>query len=363
MRVNPTDTAAAPPATAEGTGVRPVPGGQAGPARPRLAAVAAVIARVEVLQLAADGLFRVHIDGREALARSADPLRPGETYVLEVTPTDGTVSLRRPPDGPDLPVAAAAALLREGGRPDGLTAAVKTLVVDPAPEPVRDAARGVLPAPGHPPDAGRLRAFVEHGGLHHEAKLARQAEGTAPAAGPDLKAVLLRLVGESPAQDGEPPVLAAARAALAGIETWQAVNVIARERGGPYVLPVPVQDGDEWRTLHLAVEPDGRATGEPPGSRFRVLLHVELSGLGETWVEAAASDGRLTAVVYLNGETARDRARDGLADLGGALKAAGYDDVSLDVRPTSELPERQRRRGAAMAAGVPESVSILDVRA
>jgi hypothetical protein len=54
-----------------------------------------------------------------------------------------------------------------------------------------------------------------------------------------------------------------------------------------------------------------------------------------------------------------NRAFDRLGDLAGP----GFARVLLDVRATTELPARDRARANAVRGGVPESVSLLDVRA
>lgn len=242
-----------------------------------------------------------------------------------------------------------------------------TAVPDPlgmAARVVREAIRRFLPADGRPPDATQLQRLVEDGGLHYEAKVARGSAGgglTPPARQEfDLKAGLLQLLGAS--HDlGDPVELPAARAALEGIAAQQAANVLAGFEGTPFVLQVPFPDGGQWRTLHLAVERDGRRGSA--GGGFRLLLHVPLSGLGDVWVDAALGGGRVRAVVYLDDEAARGRVRAGLPDLRRELRAGGFAEVLLDVRPATDLPGNRRQLAAAMAAGRSGDGAVLDVEA
>jgi hypothetical protein len=135
--------------------------------------------------------------------------------------------------------------------------------------------------------------------------------------------------------------------------------------GGPLVVQVPFPDGPHWRTVSLGIEPDRSGTtdesGRPTG--FRVMMHVPLSDLGETWIDAGADGPRLRAVLFLNDSQARERVRPDLPDLRQELQAAGFTDVLLDVRSAAELTDQQRRRANAIQSVAPESGGLLDVRA
>jgi hypothetical protein len=192
--------------------------------------------------------------------------------------------------------------------------------------------------------------------------LSQQSQEAEPSRGTDLKQALLQLL-EAAREVGESVNVPAARAALSGIETLQAANVLASEQGQPYLLQIPFPDGSVWKTLHLSVEPEGRnqASAQEGGS-FRVLMHIPLRDLGETWIDARMNGNDLRAVFYLN-SGAGDRVRSNISELRSELQADGFGEVLLDVRPTSALPEHQRRQTAAMRVGRPPSGSVLDVSA
>jgi hypothetical protein len=271
--------------------------------------------------------------------------------------------------------------------------------VQKAADAVLNAIRGFLPAESRPPNASELRQLVENGGLHFEAKLARLASepdaapagntakptpqqaadspnaattGRAPAhelpqLKGDLKGDLLRLlqVAQDLGTATTNPATPAARAAVNGIEAQQAANAAAQAQGTAYFLQVPFPDAGEWRTLHLALEREPRHArpDAQDGGSFRMLMHVPLTALGETWIDAGLTGQRFRAVLYLDRPEARDRVRAELPGLQTELAGEGFEEVLLDVRPAADLPASRRRQGAEMRAGRPESVSVLDVRA
>lgn len=361
------------------------------------------ISQVNVLSVLPDGRMRVNIEGQEDVATTDVQLTVGGRYVLQVERTSAGLILRSPPDDPDLSTAVVAAVLRDSVPPD-LGASLKPLLAELAAlEPdasesvggnsvnvkeaanvVRDALGAFLPSASRPPNSTELQNLVENGGLLFEAKLARlvtanenpsdgessnpnqNGSGTAQPnrqSSPDLKESLLRLL-QAVRDFGNVAQMPATRAALDGIEAQQAANVFAQDQGKPYVLQVPFPDGGEWRTLHLAVEPErNRRQGSGESGDFRLLMHVPLTDLGETWIDAGLSSNRFRALLYLDGADARDRVRAELPGLRTELLDGGFSEVLLDVRPTSDLPARQRKQVAAMQAGRPGSGTVLDVRA
>lgn len=382
---------------------------------------------VDVLAREPNGRYRVRVDGRETLATSDQPLTPGGRFVLLAETTATGTKLSAPPESPHLPVTVATAVLKatpvpqigEAVRPllnelhGVLTppAAAQAAPSALAPQPdvraavgqVRTALESMLPEPGRPPTADTLRSAVLNGGQQFEAKLARavgaadappesapseahRAGGTQPAstqlksppgippaAAPpstspaeadritDLKGGLLNLLRAIPEVTAAP----VAASVLDGIERQQAVNVLAQHTGGPLVFQIPFPDGPHWRTLNLGVEPDRTgptdSDGRPTG--FRVMMHVPLSDLGETWIDAGADGSRLRAVLYVSDSAARERVRAELGSLRPDVLAAGYSEVWLDVRPAAALTDQQRQRANAIRGAAPESGGLLDVSA
>lgn len=333
---------------------------------------------VDVLARQPDGQLQVRIDGQELPATSRQPLQPGGRYVVQLDRTPAGIVLRPLPDSPQLPATVATAILRTDKPPplgDTLPSLVRELTTPPAGEKVqaaaaevREAAVKLLPPADQPPTAETLKHLVEDGGTHFEAKLARAADPTTPdrpavpAPGTDLKGGLLSLARTVTDLAAAFP---AAAATLHGIERQQATNVLAQQNGGMAVFQIPFPDGPHWRTLGLGIEPDRSgqpdSTGRPTG--FRVMMHVPLTTLGETWIDASAEANRLRAVLYVSDAAARERVRGELPELRGELLAGGFADVALDVRVAADLTDAQRRKANAVREGVPEGGGILDVRA
>lgn len=373
------------------------------PAPAGRAASPAPLAVADVVSAGPDGKLVVRIDGKQVPATSAEPLAAGGRYLVRVEPTPAGLVLRPPPaDAPENPTAVATAVVR-GSRPADIGATVKPLLAEiatPAPAvklaaaEVRDAVRSFLPDTPRPPNATELRALVENGGLHFEAKLGRAADDAGPevaaksaspatvetagkpatppvrpaadAAPPaDLKGGLLQLLHAAQSAGEAATAYPAARAVLDGIESQQAVNALAQQAGTPYFLQVPFPDGDTWKTANLSLEPDRHAAdADPEAARgFRVMMHVPLADLGDTWIDAGVAGGTFRAVLYLDSATARDRVRAELGGLRDELQAGGFGEVLLDVRPGSEVPARHRAQAAAVLAGRPAAVHVLDARA
>jgi hypothetical protein len=361
------------------------------------------LTRVDILAVLPDGRVRVQIDGQDEIATTTEQLAAGGRYVLQIERTSAGLTLSSAPDTPDLPATLAAAILREASPPD-LGALLKPLLaelanlqttqvesatgtpasIQKAAITVRAALGSFLPPDGRPLNATELQNLVEDGGLHFEAKLARlvgdsnqnPSDGDANPnldggavvrtdsdGGPDLKEALLRLL-QAAQEFGNSLQLPATRSTLDGIESQQAANIFAQTQGTPYILQIPFPDGGEWRTLHLAIEPEGnRRQGSGTSSGFRMLMHVPLTDLGETWIDAALSGNNLRAVLYLKRPAMREQIRAELPALRDELLSGGFSEVLLDVRPASELPAQQRKQAAAMQIGRPGSGSVLDVRA
>jgi hypothetical protein len=210
--------------------------------------------------------------------------------------------------------------------------------------------------------------LVEDGGTHFEAKLARAADPATPdrpvppAPHTDLKGGLLALARTVTDLATAFP---AAAATLDGIERQQATNVLTQQNGGMAVFAIPFPDGPHWRTLGLGIEPDRTSDPDAAGrpTAFRVMMHVPLTTLGETWIDASAEANRLRAVLYVSDATSRERVRGELSELRSELQAGGFADVALDVRPAGDLTDAQRRKANAVREGLPEQGGLLDVRA
>ncbi len=335
---------------------------------------------VDVLSIQPDGRSLVRIDNGETALASGEGLALGGRFVMQIEQTPTGLVLRPPTDSPGLPKIVASAVLR-AARPPDLGAALAPLLAEltavqhadsristamrDAAEAAREVVRSFVDSNGRPPEDAQLKKLVDDGGLHYEAKLARQEprDIDPSLARSDLKGALLQLLAA--ARDiGSSDALPMTQVALNGIEAQQAANVLAQADGTPYVLQVPFPDGGQWRTLNLAIEREaGRNTGdERSRGDFRLLMHVPLTELGETWIDAGLAGDQFRAIIYLDKSEVCDRVRQQLPELRSELRTGSFTEVLLDVRAARELPAPQRQLSAAMKAGRPDSLSVLDVR-
>jgi hypothetical protein len=226
--------------------------------------------------------------------------------------------------------------------------------------------------PEQSPSAETVAAFVRDGGLHLEAKLARAADGEPAAAGRaiagDVKGLVLKALddmqgaGPSPQAQG---LTAALARHLGGIETQQALNLLAQLHGEAFSLQIPFYAGQQPATAFLSVEADGSPGGQQGGrgSGHNVLFLLDLDGLGRTRIDARFSGSAIRVMFYVEGDATLNRVRSELPAFGRALQGLGYDDVLLAARPLGEMPADRRQKAEALALGVPAGVHLIDVRA
>lgn len=186
----------------------------------------------------------------------------------------------------------------------------------------------------------------------------------------DLRHALLQVLHTLPAVSSAPvqqPVLAL----LHGLTSLQAINLLAQQQGHPYWLQLPFPDGNSWRTLHLAVEPDAgltlsrdlpetNAAATGPAERFHILIHAPLETLGETWIDMSLSAGRLHAVLYFERADTLQQAQAQQHELVKLLQESDFSDIGVDFRPATDLPRRHQQQAAAMRTGHPPSLNLLD---
>lgn len=267
--------------------------------------------------------------------------------------------------------------------------------------------------PNVPPTPERLATLVRDGGMHYEAKLARHVrEGQRAitrAADADLKGLLLRTVRELDTAESPPPTegprsrstggadrsgreagpgrverepatnLAARAAAptdtrrlanalveyVQHIETQQAVNVLARVHGEAFQLQIPIPVGQGWATALLALEPDERSEPGQPGRErgYNLLFHLDLEDFGTTRIDAHVSPRALRAVFYTEKAAALALLRAEIPAFRATLQAQGFEDVLLAAEPLERLTRLKVQKFAALHAGVPGQVRLIDVRA
>lgn len=311
------------------------------------------------------------VAGKFLTIRTGLSLSLGDTLGVTIAP-NGQLEIARPAASlpqtttvlasPKDPALAAVQTILRGDRPpqlgESLPALRDQIVNQPAAAKVEVVLNRMLPNEPRTMNAQELNELVRNGGQFLEAKLERRALGERIDFPRDLKAVLIELVASA-------PQLMAARTTLEGIEYQQAANALAQQSEGAFVVPIPFPDGPQWRTLHLAIEPDpsGPTRDEGDGPRpFRMFLHVPLTEIGETYVEAGVDGTHVRAVFYLESPTGQESLRAALPELEAELRGEGFDRAFLDVRPVGEFSDRRRQQADAMIAGRTDSQSVVDVR-
>jgi hypothetical protein len=152
---------------------------------------------------------------------------------------------------------------------------------------------------------------------------------------------------------------------LNNIEAQQALNLIAQARGEAFQLPIPFPTAQGMATALLAVEPDGRGSGdeEEKDSGHHILLMFDLDSLGPTRIDATLDSNNLRAVFYVQNTDALGVLRAELPAFKDRLHALGYRHVLLDARPINDLSPEKRCQFDALVAGLPGSTSLIDGRA
>jgi hypothetical protein len=216
--------------------------------------------------------------------------------------------------------------------------------------------------PEQAPTAETVAAFVRDGGLHLETKLAAGRAIDGDVKGLVLKALDDMQAGASPQAQG---LTAALARHLGGIETQQALNLLAQLHGEALSLQIPFFAGQQPTTAFLSVEADGSPGGQKGGRRsgFNVLFLLDLDRLGRTRIDAHFSGSAARVVFYVEGDQSLGRVRSALPAFGRALQGLGFGDVLLAARPLGEMPAVRRQKAEALALGVPAGVHLVDVRA
>jgi hypothetical protein len=304
-----------------------------------------------------------------------------------------------------------------------LQQALQTPAPTPAQARLQEAIRALLPQAGAP-TAAQLAGQVRDGGLMYEAKLARLLDANPQTvqqtASGDLKGLLLRALQEletgpdagrshvsetstkepGPSADstslsrglahqadeqvpsqtrtgsaaldqaatvagGAHPLKESVQAHLQQVERQQLVNVLAQRQGEAYQLQVPFSWGGELTTALVAIEPD--ATNRDAAGRkqrgYNFLFLLDLEGLGQTRIDAHFQGSGLRALFYAPEGEGLERIRGELPAFRATLEGLGYGPVLLDARPLREMNADKQLRFAALAAGAPGAVHLVDVRA
>jgi hypothetical protein len=341
------------------------------------------IVRVEVKQQLPDGKVQVQLNGQTIQARTTEALPTGAKVVVQVEVQNGETILKPLPPTESVPKQLATAILREnpqrpplGTSIESLLGEVKQNLQSPSLTPnqrevlntLQATLEKVLPKGVDIPKPQEIARFVRDGGLLYEAKIARSIETQEPIQPQvqnDVKGNLLHALKETAHALGtQTESVPSLRGMLDQIEAHQALNVLAQTTGEPYQLQIPFLMGQKWETLQLSINPDGGGHSNPETTDrgFELLMHLNMTEFGDTWIDARLTGKNLRATLYVETEAGRDIARQELPELDQSLRSMGFSEVLLDVRGTSEMTNHRQGRMNALQNAYPESVSLLDVK-
>jgi hypothetical protein len=370
-------------------GLRPSPVLEVAPSLyPAVAPLALTVGEevaARVVQQLPGGHVLIDVKGVPVDAAAPPGLQPGAELSLRVAQIQPQVVLHIVEDSPSVETQAVQVvrvnLAERAPAADSLVALREALAVLTAPENVEPPPASIaklqtvldrLLPDQEPPSPERVAALVRDGGLLFEAKLARAADSGPSAAARvingDMKGLVLRALTDlnaaGPSPQAEGAVTALARH-LGGIETQQALNLLAQLHGEALTLQVPFYAGQQAATAFLSVESDGSQGGQPGGrhSGHNVLFLLDLDRLGRTRIDAHFGGSAIRVVFYLEGEESLWRVRAGLPAFGRALQGLGYEDVLLAARPLGEMAADRRQKVEALALGVPAGMHLVDTRA
>ena len=180
-----------------------------------------------------------------------------------------------------------------------------------------------------------------------------------------MKGLVLKALDEVGAAPQAAGLTAALARHLGGIETQQALNLLAQLHGEALSLQVPFFAGEQPATAFLSVEADGSPAGQEGGRRrdSTCCSCSTSTAWAGTRIDAHFGGSAVRVVFYVEGEQTLGRVRAELPSFGRALQGLGYEDVLLAARPLDEMSPERRQKVEALPLGVPAGVHLVDVRA
>jgi hypothetical protein len=220
-----------------------------------------------------------------------------------------------------------------------------------------------------PPSPEMIALWGRDGGLFYESKLfdqeAAHRESLTDLATRDFKGLLLGALEELKDNALSAGLKEALAAQLKNVERQQVANVLAQLEGGGLQLQIPIFTAAGFFTALLALQPDGRNSSNdaPSGERgYRLLFALDLEAFGATRIDAYVGGKELRAAFFVDRETSLEVIRRELPSFRDGLLALGYHSVQLTASRLADLAADKQAKFAALAAGTPASIRLLDVK-
>ena len=215
-----------------------------------------------------------------------------------------------------------------------------------------------------------VEMWARNGGLFYEAKILQAAvnndDQLLNVIDHDLKGLLVAALQESKAGVFTADLHDALSAQLENLEAQQASNLLAQLDGALLRLQIPFFTGTRFSTAVVAVEPDGDWPEEESHNEkhaYLLLFLLDLENFGRTRIEAHVEPNGVRAVFFLEDEGSLSLIRRELPGFREILMAIGYEYAALAARPLRDLPADKRDKFAALAAGAPSSIHLLNLTA
>lgn len=221
------------------------------------------------------------------------------------------------------------------------------------------------------PTQEQIVTLLRDGGINYEAQVARLASDNPQLLQQlpdnDLKGMLMlaqRDVLATTNQSVLGRLIEPVASHLTNIESQQLLNFLAQVHGNPYELQIPFYVGQAPSTAYLSIEPDEhwRESEDEQSPAYNFLLMLDLGGLGETRIDGHITTKTVRVIFYFNDANSVEVVASMLPELEQSLEGIGFEKALLAARPLNSLPQEQRQKFNAMAAGIPESVNLINER-
>jgi len=221
------------------------------------------------------------------------------------------------------------------------------------------------------PTQEQIVTLLRDGGINYEAEVARLAtenpQFLQQLPENDLKGMLMQAQRDVLATTNQSVIgrlIEPFASHLTNIESQQLLNFLAQLHGNPYELQIPFYVGQSASTAYLSIEPDEhwRESDEDQSSAYNFLLMLDLEGLGQTRIDGHITSKTVRVIFYLDDTDSVKAVDSMLPELEESLQAIGFEKALLAARPLKSLPSEKLQKFNSMAAGIPESVNLINER-
>jgi hypothetical protein len=231
--------------------------------------------------------------------------------------------------------------------------------------------RALIPETAASLTAERVERVVRDGGQQLESKLGTlitndpkpTREAVQEIIRTDLKGQLLQAQSTAPETHSQ-EVKTFAKELLGHIEHLQTLNVLTQQNGGPIHFAIPIPMDGAWQTAQIAFEADReprKETNSDDTPPFNLLIHLDLTDFGNTWIDANVRGKGFSANLYIESQSGRQSAQSSIRELQQELKESGFEQIRVNVLSTGEIPLARRARFHAVETQMPEQFGLINL--